>query len=170
MSYFKIWHHFCNNINKKNNIIMMLMKRTPGYLPSILDDFFGNDFMDTFFNRPMHALSGSDFGKVNVIDNKDNYQLEVSLPGVEKDSVDVYIKDNMLTIKSKTESESKVEDKNYIRREFKYNEFERSFTLPEDIKDDDINAAFNNGILIITLNKNIKEIEEAKEVKKIEIQ
>jgi len=146
------------------------MKRTPGYLPSLLDDFFGTDIMDSFFNRPMLSLSGNDFGKVNVIDNKDNYQLEVSLPGVEKDSVDVYIKDNMLTIKSKAETESKAENKNYIRREFKYNEFERSFTLPEDIEDEDINASFNNGILTVTLNKKVKEIEETKEVKKIEIQ
>jgi len=149
---------------------MMLMKRTPGYLPSLLDDFFGNNFMDDLFYRPLQSLSGNDFGKVNVIENDDNYQLEVSLPGAGKEDVDVFIKDNMLTIKSKNESEKKVEDKNYIRREFKYNMFERSFTLPEDVQEDDINASFDKGILTVTLKKNVKEIEEAKEVKKIEIQ
>jgi HSP20 family protein len=153
----------------KNNKAMMLMKRTPGYLPSLLDDFFGNN-MDDLFYRPLQSLSSNEFGKVNVIDNDNNYQLEVSLPGVDKGDVDVYIKDNMLTIKSKNESEKKIENKNYIRREFKYNMFERSFTLPEDVLEDDINASFDKGILTVTLKKDVKEIEETKEIKKIEIQ
>ncbi len=103
---------------------------------------------------------------VNVIEGKEGFRLEIAAPGLNKSDFDINVEKNVLTISAKVEKEN-AEKVNYSRREFNYNEFNRTFQLPKTIDTTKIDAAFNNGILTLTLAKK----EEAKELpaRKIEI-
>ena len=152
---------------------MALVKFNGDYTPTLLEKFWNDElnFIDEMFRRPFSMFNGNgmnQYGKINVIDNTDNYTLEVYLPGAGKDDVNVEIADGCLTIKSDTKKEYKDENKNYLRHEFSYSAFERSFTLPDDVKDEDVEAEFKDGVLYIKLKKE-KALEQPKEVKRIEI-
>lgn len=106
---------------------------------------------------------------VNVKETETNYEIEMAVPGLKKEDFKINIDRNILTIssESQTENEERDEKKNYTRREFNYQSFTRSFTMPSDIVDvEHIEAKYENGILKLAVPKR----ENAKkEVKSIEI-
>jgi HSP20 family protein len=124
---------------------------------------FSNAYLSDFFNTD--KLFEEEFFKVernpavNVIDNKENYLLEVAVPGMEKDDFKVEVKNGMLSILAETRDEKKEENKNYTRKEFSSLSFSRMFTLPENVDAAGIDAEYKNGILVITIPKiELKEI------------
>jgi HSP20 family protein len=106
---------------------------------------------------------------VNVKETETHYEIEMAVPGLKKEDFKINIDRNILTIssESQTENEERDEKKNYTRREFNYQSFTRSFTMPSDIVDvEHIEAKYDNGILKLAVPKR----ENAKkEVKTIEI-
>ena len=146
----------------------MTLLKSSRSMPAVIDRFFSEDFLNNFFERPMSLLdkTGS-YGRVNMIDNKDNYQLEVALPGATKNDVRVTKSGDRLTIESSTTTDKNTEEKNYVRQEFSSSSFKRSFELPANTTDDTIDAKFQNGILTITVAK--VEPEPTIEATKIEI-
>jgi HSP20 family protein len=98
---------------------------------------------------------------VNVKEMKDQFILEMAVPGLGKKDIDISIEEDKLIISSETEKEETKEK--YALKEFNYSKFKRSFTLTDTIDRENINATFKNGILTITLTK--KEEEEPKKVK-----
>jgi len=139
-----------------------------------------NNIVDTFFNRSIADIIGTDFThnspSVNIIEENDAYIIELAAPGYEKKDFDITVEKDQLII-SNSESESseetndeeviKAEEKiHYTRREFNYRAFKRSFHLPKTIDKTAINAKYNNGILAVKLSK----IEAAKDPGKIEIE
>jgi HSP20 family protein len=103
---------------------------------------------------------------VNVIEGKEDFRLEIAAPGLKKSDFNINVEKDVLTISAKVENE-KVEGVKYSRKEFDYNEFNRTFHLPKTIDTTKIEAKFEDGILYLTLAKK----EEAKELpaRKIEI-
>ena len=103
---------------------------------------------------------------VNIIEGKENFRIEIAAPGLNKTDFDINVEKEVLTISAKVET-AKEEGVKYERREFNFNEFKRTFTLPKTIDTAKIEATFHNGILTLTLAKK----EEAKELpaRKIEI-
>lgn len=103
---------------------------------------------------------------VNIIEGKEDFRLELAAPGLNKSDFNINIEKNVLTISANIEKNEDVEVK-FTRKEFSYNEFKRTFHLPETIDTSKIEASFNNGILTVALAKK----EEAKELpaRKIEI-
>ncbi len=101
---------------------------------------------------------------VNISENEDGFHLEVAAPGMDKEAFAIDLDKNILTIKgeNKTENEEKEEGK-FHKREFNYQSFKRSFTLPENVDADGITAKYENGILWLTLPKN-KELETKKQI------
>ncbi len=99
----------------------------------------------------------------NIIENENNFELVLAVPGFSKEEIKIDLEDNLLTISS----EKEVEDKeiNFSRREFAYGAFSRSFKLPKTVEAEKIKAEFKDGIL----NINIPKIEEAKLKKVIKI-
>lgn len=95
---------------------------------------------------------------VNVLENENEFNLQVSLPGWSKENVKVEIDKNLLTISGEVK-EVKAE---FIRKEFKTSSFERSFTLPKDVNMDHISAEHKDGILEITVPKDIEAKEKMK--------
>jgi len=132
-----------------------------------MDDFFDNRgwtrnmLPDTFWNgkRSEPAL--------NIKETDDNFEIELAAPGFAKKDFEVTIEDGCLNIKAeKQASEEEIED-NYTRKEFSYNAFERSLQLPDSVKQEAIEAKYNDGILSFNLTKK----EEAKKIppKKVKI-
>ena len=123
-----------------------------------LSDFFDDDWMK------IRSNNGDRSPAVNVVDNKDNYEIEVAAPGLKKDDFSVVIENGVLTIKGKTEKEEEEKKKNYTRREFSSMSFTRSFTLPENVEHEGIEAKCQEGVLKLTLKKTEKALPTKKEV------
>lgn len=145
---------------------MSLIKWNPEIrFPSVfnwMDDFFADD-MDGFWKK--NAMMPA----VNVSETKKAFNLEVAAPGYKKDDFKIEVKNGYLNISAETKEEKEDKDEAYTRREWKFSSFNRYFTLPENVKSDDINAKYENGVLKITLPKNTKvEVEES--AKKIAVQ
>ncbi len=124
-------------------------------MPNLVDFFFGDDLLSNFFDN---ANAGT-VPAVNIVESKDDYQIELAAPGLEKKDFKVDLNNNMLTISSEKEQKNEVEGEKIMRREFSYTAFKRSFTLPDSADGDKIKAAYNEGILKISIPKR----EEAKE-------
>lgn len=126
-------------------------------LASWVDDMWGKDFWGKDFGGMMEKLGrmGTSIPAVNIHETDEAYTLEVAAPGMQKDEFDISLKDKTLTISSqkKQEKEEKNQDKNYIRREFSFSAFSRSFTLPENVDTEHISARYEEGMLHISLPK-----------------
>ena len=142
-------------------IMLTSLMRTNGWLPTVFENFFNNDFMPRV-NTTAPA--------VNVKEDESAYTMELAAPGIKKEYCRVSINDDgNLCIAIENKMEHKDEDKkhHYLRREFSYSNYEQNYTLPEDVDKEGIAAKVENGILTVTLPKVKKE--EKKEAKAIEI-
>ena len=134
-------------------------RRNKSSIPSLsswVDDLFetgmGTGFLSNF-------NTGMTLPAVNIKETKDEFYLEIAVPGMKKSDFNIDVDNKILSISSE-KSENHVEkEENYTRREFGYSSFQRTFTLPETVESDHINAKYNDGILIVHLPKR----EEAKE-------
>lgn len=120
-----------------------------------LDMFLDNLLTDLPVSNRNNSIN---FPAVNIIESKDDYQLQFNVPGRNKEDFKITVDKNSLTVSFEKKEESKDENKQFIKREFVLQSFKRSFTLDEKINADDINAKYENGILSLTLPK----IEEVK--------
>lgn len=144
----------------------MDMKSLVNYRPfgvnKIFDDFFGNSITD---------FMGGDFAmtqpSINVVETHDNFHIEVAAPGLEREDFDIQVENDHLTIKASRSHEDEVEEDNFVRREFNYTAFNRSFQLPKSVDGEAIAANYKNGVLLIELPK--KEEVKGTPVKRIEI-
>lgn len=137
---------------------MMLMPRRDFDLFG--DDFFGDDF---FKGEKNHLM------KTDIKETENDYILDIDLPGYKKEDIKVDITDGYLTINAKTSHEKNEGEKGkFVRRERFMGECSRSFYVGEDIKEDEINASFNNGILNLKVPK-VKPEEKKSDKKYIEI-
>lgn len=117
-----------------------------------------SNWMDEFFNNQMSDLmSTEDRGiqpDVNVKETDKSYELELAAPGMKKDDFNIEVEDGQLKLSAeqKEEHEEK-ENGKYLRREFQYTSFERSFMLPENVNADKIKAKYTDGVLNVTVPK-----------------
>jgi HSP20 family protein len=134
---------------------MSTLVKTHFATPSYLNGFFGKDLFNEY-NTP--AFSGS-VPAVNVVENKEGFRIEVAAPGLQKSDFKLNLEKNQLTISAHQEQKNEEAGEKYTRREFKYSSFQRTFTLPNSVDGDRIEANYSEGILNVTLPKR----EEAKE-------
>ena len=125
--------------------------------PSFINRFFEGDLMD--WNNFNFAGFNSTLPAVNVSESDNEFQIEVAAPGMKKGDFKVNYDNGRLTISAESKDEKKEGSKKYTRREYSYQSFQRSFTLPEEaVITDKIHARYNDGVLQITVPKQ----EEAK--------
>lgn len=130
---------------------------------------FSNLF-DGFFENEFHNINRKEFFKtpalVNVKDTESAYIIDVAAPGFKKEDISIKVENNLLTLSAETrkEEEAKEEGK-FTRKEFNFTSFNRNFTLPKTVDAEKISAAYENGILTVTLPKK----EEAKPAAAIDI-
>lgn len=144
---------------KKERSTIMLARRNEMFpaFSRIFGDFFDKELTDWSNNN--YSATNTTLPAVNVKDEEDKFVVEVAVPGMDKKDFNIDVKDNILTISSERKNEKKVDEQNYTRREYSYQSFSRTFTLPENVVDSDkISAKYENGELQI----NIPKREEAK--------
>ncbi|WP_297134819.1 Hsp20/alpha crystallin family protein [Terrisporobacter sp.] len=130
------------------------------------NNFGGNLFdnmFDEMFRDPFSANKRVDKVMITDIQEKDNqYILDMDLPGYEKEDIKAQLKDGYLTITAQKNeiSEDKDEKGDYIRRERYSGKCSRSFYVGEGVKEEDIKASFNNGILQLTFPKQADKKED----------
>ncbi|WP_159801962.1 Hsp20/alpha crystallin family protein [Flavobacterium sp. MK4S-17] len=139
---------------------MNLVKRNqtnPNSLfPSVMDELF-KDWMGG------SALSNSRVvPPVNIKETDQFFTVELMAPGMKKEDFNIEVDNDLLTISSEIKTEKNEEEGKFTRREFSYSSFKRSFTLPETVNEDEINAAYQDGILKITLPKKEEALPKPK--------
>ena len=103
---------------------------------------------------------------VNTREADDAYYIEVDLPGVKKEDIDIKVDENVLTISGVRKLKEEQKEEEFYKVESMYGKFERSFSLPEDADVDNIEAHSENGVLEIKIPK-VQKVEN--KPKKIEI-
>jgi HSP20 family protein len=148
---------------------MSLIKRdelVPAW-SNFFNDIFNRDVFDwslRHFSEPNSTLPS-----INVKETSDEFQIEMAAPGMEKDDFKIELNNGMLTISSEKKQEHSTEEKGqYTRREFSYQSFSRSLTLPTSADSEKISAKYDNGILKVAISK--KEEEKPKLIKQIPIE
>lgn len=125
------------------------------------------DMFDNLFEGEQNRLSNKQYDcmpAVNILENKEAFEIELAVPGMDKDSFAINLENNVLTISSDKETKAG-EETNYTRREFVYGTFSRSFTLPKTVDSEKISADYEHGILKVKLPKK----EEVKLTRQITI-
>jgi HSP20 family protein len=139
--------------NLKINIMELMTKTNGTWLPNLLDNIF-DESLDSQPLRKLRSLPA-----VNIIETDNEFSIEFAAPGKKREEFNIELDNELLTISSsKEEKPSSKEITNYTRREFSYNSFKRSFTLPETVNLSKIDASYTDGILTVNLPKS----EEAK--------
>ena len=125
--------------------------------PVFFDDFINNFFGSNIYN---------DIPPYNVIETDKEFLIEFSVPGFNKKDFSVEVEENNLKV-SKLFSEKTKLEHNFFKSQFNYSQFEKNFTIPEEVNIDKINSIYENGILKIFLPK-IKEFKQSK-IKSIQV-
>lgn len=117
-------------------------------MPSVFDDFFKpwNEWFDGGFPGSTMKVPA-----VNITEKKDEYLVSLAAPGLKKEDFKIDVDGNLLTISSEKEDTSEEKDKKFSRKEYSYSSFSRSFTLPEEINQEKIDAKYEDGVLKISL-------------------
>jgi HSP20 family protein len=131
----------------------------PERMPAMLDDFFKpwNEWFDngsSLFNRMLTVPA------VNIVENKNEYVVSMSVPGFKKEDFKIDVESNMLTISSEKEVSKEEKESKFTRKEYSYSSFSRSFTIPDEVNPEKIEAKYEDGILKLILPRK----EEAKKI------
>lgn len=132
---------------------MSLVKRNYYNVPTLnrfFDDFFTKDL---FWNGENELSKFSYKPAVNIKENDKSFDLELAAPGLDKKDFNVELNEDVLTISFENKVENEVNEENYRRREFSVRSFKRSFTLPESLDGEKIQARYENGILNLSIPK-----------------
>jgi HSP20 family protein len=119
-----------------------------------------SNFIDRFFSDSLARTGGSAYSfvpKVDILETDKAYEIQLVVPGVSKEEFKIDLNDNQLTISGERKFTKEKKENNFHVVETQYGNFSRSFSLPENVDAGKINAAYNNGILEITVPKDEKK-------------
>ena len=126
----------------------------------MLDDFFNDGW-----NVPAVTRNSNWLPSVDIRETDDTFTITADLPGLKKKDVKITVNDSMLEISGERSYENKEDNGSYHRRERSYGSFQRSFHLPETVKEDKITASFKDGILLVAVPKSEEVKPKGYEVK-----
>ncbi len=138
-------------------------------VPSIFNDNLFDSWMDfpfenEFFGKrdPMYNRNSQSMMNTDVRETDEGYELDVDLPGFEKDQINAKLENGYLTISAKNNvnNDEKDKDGKYIRRERYVGSVSRSFYVGDGLKQEDIKAKYENGILKLAIPKKEKKVVE----------
>lgn len=130
-------------------------------------DVFGkrfSDIMDEFFNDAVANRQRFSPG-IDVSETEKQYIIDVGLPGVDKKDIEINLENNRLTISGERKLEKEENGKQYHRVETHYGSFSRSFQLPDNVKEESVNATYKDGILNITIDKSEEKLKKQIKIK-----
>ena len=131
--------------NKKNNYEFNTKTKNT-LIPFLFDDFI---------NRELNLEKSlfETFPAVNIKELDSSFQIELAVPGKNKNDFQIEIEDDILTISSNVEEKNNSDNFKFTKREFSYESFQRTFTLPETIDKTKIDAKYSEGVLNVSLPK-----------------
>lgn len=131
--------------------------RNNDFFPSLLGDLFN----DEIINRASNRFS---VPAVNLKESDNGYEIHLAAPGLKKEDFKISLEDKVMTISSEKSTESEASEDKFTRKEYNYTSFSRSFTLPENIDIESIDAKYENGELRVNLPKKENTTEKLIEV------
>lgn len=125
-------------------------------------DLFDDMFNDPFFTRSYEPVTTTHIMKSDIQETDKGYLLDIELPGYNKEDVQAELKEGYLTITANHEESKDEKDKNgkFIRKERYTGTCKRSFYVGEQVRQEDIKAAFQNGILRLAIPKQLPQVEK----------
>lgn len=133
---------------------MTLIRKHESSLPSI----WNNLFETSLFSHPLNGHSEFTVPPVNISESDNGYLVELAVPGLNKEDFKINLDRNVMTVSAEKSNEETEEKTNYSKREFSYQSFSRSFTLPSAANLEGISASYQDGVLKV----NIAKKDEAK--------
>jgi len=134
--------------------------------PSLFDRFFENDLFD--WSNRNYSTTNTTLPAVNIKESTDGFEVEMAAPGFTKNDFKIELNHDLLTISSEKKVNNEIKDgQQFSKREFSYQSFSRSFTLPNSADSEKIGAKYDNGILRVAIPK--KEEAKPKPPKQIAI-
>lgn len=112
----------------------------------LLNDIFGGETITKNFANRFYPA-------VNIKEDNKAFEIAMAVPGINKDEIKVAVEHDVLTISYEHKNEANEQNENYTRREYSYQSFSRSFTLPKSADADKIAAVYTNGELMLTIPK-----------------
>ncbi|MHA7056371.1 Hsp20/alpha crystallin family protein [Aquimarina sp. M1] len=143
-----------NNGSTANNNSNSLTFKT---WPSWIDELFNRDLPSVFTSN---FNTGLTLPKVNIRETKNAYFVDMAVPGLKKSDFHIDLDNQILSISTETKDSDGSNGDQYTRREFGYASFKRSFSIPETIMEDKIEAAYSDGVLSIHLPKKEEAIQK----------
>ena len=134
---------------------------------NMLPRIYRKSLFDDFFDAPFNTGSASGLMKTDVKATDAGYELEIDVPGIDKENISVQLENGYVTVTAKTEKKNDEgkENGHYIRRERFYGTYSRSFYVGEDVTEEDVKAKYENGTLKLFVPD--KEKQPKEEIKKI---
>ena len=134
----------------------------------LMPSIFGENLFDEWMSFPFRNFNTNSLMKTDIRETDGSFELDIDMPGFNKEDLKAELKEGYLTISASTNKDTGEKDENgrYIRRERYVGSCSRSFYVGEDIKQDDIKAKFENGILKISVPKKEAQpkVEEDKHI------
>ena len=149
-----------NSSKSDSDIEYSTFPKWSSWVDEVFNKNFGQEFVSNF-------NTGMTLPAVNVIDRANEYMVEVAVPGLKKTDFDISLDNQLLSISAEINKTSATEDESYIRREFGYASFKRTFSLPKTVETEKIEAKYEDGVLKVLLPK--RDEAKKKPVKQIEI-
>jgi len=130
------------------------------FRPGFLDDWFANDrFFDSDFFKKDWVPA------VNIAEKDQSYELEIAIPGMKKEDIQIHVDKGVLEVSGETKTEKEEKDeKKYTRKEFTYSSFHRSFRLPDNADESIVNARYEDGILKLDIAKKSAQIADKRSI------
>lgn len=135
---------------------MSITKRNDVLFPSLMNEIFRPDWFGGTENVRTAVPA------VNIKENEKNFELELFVPGRNKEDFTMELDDSLLTISSEVKEVNEDSKENYTRKEFTISSFKRVFTLPETVATDKIDATYEGGILKFNLPKKEEALPKPK--------
>jgi HSP20 family protein len=141
---------------------MLLTKFDPFKELRDLEERMNRMFLTPFEGRDVFS---NFMPSVNAREGEYAYHIDVDLPGVSKEDINVKVENNVLTISGERKTKEEVKEEDYYKSESSFGSFTRSFTLPDNVDTENIHAENKDGVLEITVPKKEKALEEKKSIK-----
>lgn len=139
---------------------MNLIRKQAPFFPSLIDDFINQDWN-------LKTPSSTTLPAVNIKDLEAQFEIELAVPGMKKSDFEIEVEDGLLSISSSLEEEQVTEKGKFTRREFSYNSFKRTFTIPDSVDPSNIEAQYSDGVLQLRLPKRKEALRQPKKLIKI---
>jgi HSP20 family protein len=137
---------------------MNLLRKQSPFFPSLVDEFVNRDW-----NLELPSFSTT-VPAVNIIEKETEYKIELAVPGMRKNHFEIEMEEGILSISANQDEEKTSEKGKFTRREFSYNSFRRSFTIPESVDPVKIDANYTEGVLFISLPKRKEALPQPKKL------